>query len=240
MADTSEPDQHPERVKNDQGEAYYPMSPDSTGYPTDVPSPIKSQHVLNPQVATAPQPQPRPLRPLPAVPDALPERSQLQDSKKRGEAAVGGPVVSPFTANEYRLIVTAVPHYSRLENGQVNEYVKFRRPPRGSSRRPPGYVTLPSEDNLEEITPNPLDRRSNIITLVGPLPASAISPAPNGTISPMSIEGGWTSASSPVLMTDSPVSPQDTSLTLTTRTPRMLPPQFGFQAKMDKIARQLF
>ncbi|ENH61794.1 hypothetical protein FOC1_g10014746 [Fusarium oxysporum f. sp. cubense race 1] len=89
------------------------------------------QPALNLQVATAPQPEPQPEPPrsqaqrlprlLPAVHDALPERAvEPQDSKKRGLAPVEGLVVSPFTANEDRLIVSAYPRYARPENGQVN------------------------------------------------------------------------------------------------------------------------
>jgi hypothetical protein len=212
------------------------------------------QPVLNLQVATAPQPEPQPEPPrsqaqrlprlLPAVHDALPERAvEPQDSKKRGVAPVDGLVASPFTANEDRLIVSAFPRFIRPENGQVNGYVKFNWPSRAPSRRPSGPVPPPSEDDVEDITPNvtrshTLDRNPTIITLVNPVPA--MSSAPNGTISPMDLEGGWGSASSPILMAGSPVSLQDTSQILVSGDPKMLPPQFGFQAKMDHIDRRLF
>ncbi|KAG5763747.1 hypothetical protein H9Q69_008312 [Fusarium xylarioides] len=214
------------------------------------------QPALNLQVATAPQPEPQPQpepprsqlqrlpRLLPAVPDALPERAvEPQDSKKRGLAPVEGLVVSPFTANEDRLIVSAYPRYARPENGQVNGYVKFNWPSRAPSRRPSGPVPLPSEDDVEDITPNvtrshTAGRPPTIITLVNPGPA--VSSAPNGTISPMELEGGWGSTPSPILMAGSPVSFQDTSQILISGDPKMLPPQFGFQAKMDHIDRRLF
>ncbi|KAF4441676.1 hypothetical protein F53441_11936, partial [Fusarium austroafricanum] len=228
--------------------------PEDLGTSWIAPTFTAPQPALNLQVATAPQPQPQPPRSqtqrlprlLPAAPDALPGRAvESQDSKKRGGEAVEGLVVSPFTANEDRLIVSASPRYHRPKNGQVNGYVKFHWPSRGPSRRPSEPVPLPSEDDVEDITANitrshTLDRSPSIITLVGPLPAHGISPAPNGTVSPMSIEGGWASASSPILMAGLPVSSQDASLTLTTGEPRMLPPQFGFQAKMDNIDRRLF
>ncbi|KAH7227938.1 fungal-specific transcription factor domain-containing protein [Fusarium oxysporum] len=212
------------------------------------------QPALNLQVATAPQPEPQPEPPrsqaqrlprlLPAVHDALPERAvEPQDSKKRGLAPVEGLVVSPFTANEDRLIVSAYPRYARPENGQVNGYVKFNWPSRAPSRRPSGPVPLPPEDDVEDITSNvtrshTAGRTPTIITLVNPGPA--VSSAPNGTISPMDLEGGWGSTSSPILMAGSPVSVQDTSQILVAGDPKMLPPQFGFQAKMDHIDRRLF
>ncbi|QGI65959.1 hypothetical protein CEK26_009909 [Fusarium fujikuroi] len=214
------------------------------------------QPALNLQVATAPQPEPEPQpqpprsqaqrlpRLLPAVHDALPERAvESQDSKKRGLVPVEGLVVSPFTANEDRLIVSAYPRYARPENGQVNGYVKFNWPSRAPSRRPSGPVPLPSEDDVEDITPNvtrshSAGRPPTIITLVNPGPA--VSSAPNGTVSPMDLEGGWGNTSSPVLMAGSPVSLQDTSQILIAGDPKMLPPQFGFQAKMDHIDRRLF
>ncbi|KAF5965658.1 hypothetical protein FCOIX_12872 [Fusarium coicis] len=216
------------------------------------------QPALSLQVVTAPRPEPQPQpqpepprsqvqrlpRLLPAVSDALPERAvELQDLKKRGLAPVEGVVVSPFTANEDRLIVSAYPRYARPENGQVNGYVKFNWPSRAPSRRPSGPVPLPSEDDVEDITPNvtrshTAGRPPTIITLVNPGPA--VSSAPNGTISPMDLEGGWGNTSSPILMAGSPISFQDTSQILIAGDPKMLPPQFGFQAKMDHIDRRLF
>jgi hypothetical protein len=47
--------------------------------------------------------------------------------------------------------------------------------------------------------------------------------------------------SSPTMPTSSPITPPESSLQLmSTNEPRMLPPQFGFQAKMDRIDRRLF
>ncbi|KAF4338266.1 hypothetical protein FBEOM_7800 [Fusarium beomiforme] len=211
------------------------------------------QPALNLHVATAPQPEPEPEPPrfqaqrlprlLPAVQDAVPEQAvEPQDSNKKCVPPVDGLVVSPFTANEDRLIVSAFPRYARPENGQVNGYVKFNWPSRATSRRPSSHVPLSSEDDVEDITPSitrshALDRNSTIITVVGPVPA--VSSAPNGSISPMSLEGGWGSASSP-MMAGSPIASHDPSQALVTGDPRMLPPQFGFQAKMDHIDRRLF
>jgi hypothetical protein len=79
------------------------------------------------------------------------------------------------------------------------------------------------------------DRNAAIIAHVGP-----VSAAPDGTIPLMSIEGRWISASSPILRADSPLSPQDTSQIQITNDPKMLPPQFGIQAKMDNMDRRLF
>ncbi|KAF5706058.1 hypothetical protein FGLOB1_7624 [Fusarium globosum] len=102
---------------------------------------------------------------------------------------------------------------------------------------------LPSEDDVEDITPNvtrshSASRPPTIITLVNPGPD--VSSAPNGTVSLMELEGGWGNTSSPVLMTGSPVSFPDTPQILIAGDPKMLPPQFGFQAKMDHIDRRLF
>ncbi|KAI1025903.1 hypothetical protein LB503_006926 [Fusarium chuoi] len=145
------------------------------------------------QVATAPQPEPQPEpqpqpprsqaqrlpRLLPAVHDALPERAvESQDSKKRGLVPVEGLV--------------------------VNGYVKFNWPSRAPSRRPSGPVPLPSEDDVEDITPNvtrshSAGRPPTIITLVNPGPV--VPSAPNGTVSPMDLEGGWGNTSSPISRT---------------------------------------
>ncbi|SCV61181.1 uncharacterized protein FFFS_15750 [Fusarium fujikuroi] len=215
---------------------------------------LKLRPQPEPEPAPAPQPQPQSQPPrsqaqrlprlLPTVHDALPERAiESQDSKKRGLAPVEGLVVSPFTANENRIIVSAYPRFARPENGLVNGYVKFNWPSRAPSRRPSGPVPLPSEDDVEDITPNvtrshSASRPPTIITLVNPGPD--VSSAPNGTVSLMELEGGWGNTSSPVLMTGSPVSFPDTSQILIAGDPKMLPPQFGFQAKMDHIDRRLF
>ncbi|KAF5979012.1 hypothetical protein FCOIX_5556 [Fusarium coicis] len=254
--------------RNSDGDVvYHPMTPNSDdgnqadtikGCGTDSWVHKPPDHQFQEAVASQPQPQPEPQpepepprsrvqrlpRLLPAVPDALPEKAvELQDSKKRGLAPVKGIVVSPFTSNEDRLIVSAYPRYARPENGQVNGYVKFNWPSRASSRRLSGPVPLPSEDDVEDITPNITRSHSvgyppAIITLVSLGPA--VSSTPNGTVSPMNLEGGWGNASPPVLMAGSPIYFQDTSQVLIAGDPKMLPPQFGFQAKMDHIDRRLF
>ncbi|EXK77696.1 hypothetical protein FOQG_17610 [Fusarium oxysporum f. sp. raphani 54005] len=187
---------------------------------------------LQPKPQLQPQPPPPPPQPrrlLPAAPDALPGRAvESQDSEEEGGEAVEGPVVSPFTVNEDRLIVSTVPRYPRPNNGQVNGYVKFNWPSPGPSRRPSEPLPLPSEDDVEDITAN--------ITRSDSKPG-----VPVETICLSSIEGCRASVSSTVSMTGLPVSSQAASLTWTTsEPPGMLPPQFGFQAKMDKIDRQLF
>ncbi|RYC79969.1 hypothetical protein BFJ63_vAg17143 [Fusarium oxysporum f. sp. narcissi] len=201
--------------------------------------------------ATAPQPQPRlrqtqSLRPLlPKVQDASLEQAVEPKDSTNGEIAVHEPgvTVSPFTANEDRLIVSAVPRFSRPENGQVNGYVKFNWPSRSTSRRPSALIPLSSEDDVEDTTPNSVRPQTTVrspsIILVGPVPVA--SPVPSGTVPPMSIEGTPASASSPIMMASSPGSPQNSSSqAVITGDPRMLPPQFGFQAKMDNIDRRLF
>ncbi|KAG6989484.1 hypothetical protein FocnCong_v020957 [Fusarium oxysporum f. sp. conglutinans] len=222
--------------------SWVPQSPDP-----QLPKAIASRPRPQPQPQPQPLPPPPPPQPprlLPAAPEALPGRAvESQDSKKRGGEAVEGLVVSPFTVDEDRLIVSASPRYGRPENGQVNGYVKFNWPSQGPSRRPSEPVPLPSEDDVEDITANITrshhpDRRPSVSTLAVTWPV--IPPAPVGTVSLSSIEGCRASASSPISMTGLPVSSQVASLTRTTSEPRMLPSQFGFQAKMDKIDRRLF
>lgn len=203
---------------------------------------------LDLNAAIAPQPQlPRPQtqqrlpRLLPAVPEALPERN-AEPQNSKDETAVGRLVLSPFTANEDRLIVAAFPRYARPENGQVNGYVKFHWPSRTTSRRPSGYVPMSFEEDVEDITPNvirsqTISRSPNLTNFVGPVPA--MSPVANGTVSPISNDGAWSSASSVTMAANSPISAQD-SQSVVTGDPKMLPPQFGFQAKMDNIDRRLF
>ncbi|KAF4947935.1 hypothetical protein FSARC_13862 [Fusarium sarcochroum] len=205
----------------------------------------------NLQVATAYQPQPPPpqtstlRRLLPAAPAAAPsERVVESQNSERNETTAEELVISPFTADEDRLIVSAIPRYARPENGQVNGYVKFNWPSRTPSRRPSGPVPLPPEDDVEEIMANPMQsqtiRRSpSVTTLVAPMPAEF--PTISGTMSPMSIDAVWTGDSSPIMMIGSPVLSQGLSSQVAiTGDPKMLPPQFGFQSKMDRIDRRLF
>ncbi|KAM0202241.1 hypothetical protein ACHAPQ_001724 [Fusarium lateritium] len=200
--------------------------------------------VLDLNTVIEPQPQlPRPQtqQRLPRLLPAVPERNAEQQNSKDG-TAVGRVVLSPFTANEDRLIVAAFPRFARPENGQVNGYVKFHWPSRTTSRRPSGYVPMSFEEDVEDITPNvtrsqTIGRSPNLTTFVGPAPV--MSPVANGTASPLSNEGSWSSASSVTMAANSPISPQDSQAVIT-GDPKMLPPQFGFQAKMDNIDRRLF
>ncbi|SPJ85320.1 uncharacterized protein FTOL_11101 [Fusarium torulosum] len=197
---------------------------------------------LNTVIAPQPQlPRPQTQQRLPRLLPAVPERN-AEPQNSRDETAVGRPVLSPFTANEDRLIVAAFPRYARPENGQVNGYVKFHWPSRTTSRRPSGYVPMAFEEDVEDITPNVMrsqttGRSPNLTTFVGPAPA--MSHVASGTVSPISNDGAWSSASPMTMMANSPISPQD-SQAVTTGDPKMLPPQFGFQAKMDNIDRRLF
>ncbi|EMT67219.1 hypothetical protein FOC4_g10000172 [Fusarium odoratissimum] len=96
--------------------SWVPQSPDP-----QLPKAIASRPRPQPQPQPLPPPPPQPPRLLPAAPDALPGRAvESQDSKKRGGEAVEGLVVSPFTVDEDRLIVSAFPRYNRPKNGQVN------------------------------------------------------------------------------------------------------------------------
>ncbi|RYC80748.1 hypothetical protein BFJ63_vAg16363 [Fusarium oxysporum f. sp. narcissi] len=261
----------PERDSNcDADVIYCPVSPESEGEHPEAPlcllkadtvtvnscdtiwAPPSPDHQLPKAIASRPQPQPQlqsqppppppqPRRLLPAAPDALPGRAvESQDSEEEGGEAVEG-LVSPYTVDEDRLIVSASPRYPRPNNGQVNGYVKFNWPSLGPSRRPSELLPLPSEGDVEDITANITrsDSRPSVSTLA--MTWRAIPPAPAGTVSLSSIEGFRASASSPISMTGLPVSSQAASLAWTTsEPPGMLPPQFGFQAKMDRTDRRLF
>ncbi|KAF5020790.1 hypothetical protein F66182_7177 [Fusarium sp. NRRL 66182] len=195
--------------------------------------------------ARAPHPQTSHLpRLLPAAPAAFPERAVESQNSENGETAVDELVISPFTAKEDRLIVSNSPRYIRPENGQVNGYVKFNWPSRTSSRRPSGPILPPSEDDVEEITTQSVHshnagRSPSIVTLIGPVPAASLMMGRN--MLPIHFDGSWVMDSSPTMTTSSPVSPQDlSSQAVITGEPKMLPPLFGFQTKMDHIDRRLF
>ncbi|KAH7228559.1 fungal-specific transcription factor domain-containing protein [Fusarium redolens] len=162
-----------------------------------------------------------------------------------GPLSLQGPVVSPFTSRGDHLPVSSYPRYDRPENGQVNGYVKFNWPSRVPSRRSSEPVPLPLEDGVEDITANitrvhHVDRSRGVSTLPVTWHTHGISPAPDGTISLSHIERGRASASSQILMTGLSVCSQDASPALTTGEPRMLPSQFGLEAKMNTIDRRLF
>ncbi|KAF4986138.1 hypothetical protein FDECE_16106, partial [Fusarium decemcellulare] len=146
--------------------------------------------------------------------------------------------------NEDRLIVATVPRYARPENGQVNGYVKFNWPSRQPSRRPSTVIAPSSNDGVEEITTNStqlanISRSPSFMNFIGPVPPSSV--LNSGNVSPVQTDAAWTVASSPTMATTPPISPQESSAQLmSTGDPRMLPPQYGLQAKMDRIDRRLF
>ncbi|KAF4965875.1 hypothetical protein FZEAL_10723 [Fusarium zealandicum] len=220
------------------GELTFHAAPQPAG-PNLPPATSPQQRPYSGQVS---QP-PRLPRLLPAVPVGSAEHAAEPRDFER-HVPVDGPVVSPFTDKIDRLIVSTVPRYIRPENGQVNGYVKFNWPSRQPSRRPSALVPPLSGDALEGITMNsaPLSigsRSPSVVSLIGPVPATSV--ATSGTVSPISSEMAWTGASSPTTTTSPPISPQRSSMQLmTTGEPKMLPPQFGFQAKMDRIDRRLF
>ncbi|KAF4992178.1 hypothetical protein FGRMN_7309 [Fusarium graminum] len=208
------------------------------------PSPLDVSTATTPQSQLPrSQTQQRLPRLLPAVTETSPERNIESQNSKKDATAVGRLIASPFTAKEDRLTVTAFPRYARPENGQVNGYVKFNWPSRNTSRRPSGQVPMSLEDDVEDITPNvtrspTFEFSSNMSNFVGHMPA--MYPVGNGAASPKGNDGAWSSASS-MVMINSPASPQELlSQTGIAGDPKMLPPQFGFQAKMDNIDRRLF
>jgi hypothetical protein len=61
------------------------------------------------------------------------------------------------------------------------------------------------------------------------------------SVLPVKTDMAWTNVLTQTMATNPPTPPQESSLqAMTTDQPRMLPPQFGFQAKMDRIDRRLF
>ncbi|KAJ4234391.1 hypothetical protein NW759_001382 [Fusarium solani] len=231
----------------------YSLSEDlnSSSWASSFPAPQPAG--LNLPSATSPRLQPtshqasQPLRLprlLPAVPVGSPEPAvEARDIETHVPADV--PAVSPFTDNGERLIVSTVPRYVRPENGQVNGYVKFNWPSRAPSRRPSTVIQPSSDDDVEEIPTNSTQlaaasRRPSTVTIFGPVPVPSV--LTGGTVSPVSTDSTLMSVgSSPTMPTSSPITPPESSLQLmSTNEPRMLPPQFGFQAKMDRIDRRLF
>ncbi|KAF7533350.1 hypothetical protein G7Z17_g13524 [Cylindrodendrum hubeiense] len=176
---------------------------------------------------------------LPAVPaDPLGAILHSQDTRLQRPQKT---LYSPFTGDEDRLVESNAPRYVRPENGQVNGYVKFNWPSRRPSIRPsgpdpPGVVV---EEIVSDSTQTPaVSRSSSIVSLIGPPPAP--SRASTMTMSPVFSELSWSMALSPPMGSISPVSSQDSLQLVTTGEPRMLPPHFGFQAKMDMMDRRLW
>ncbi|KAG7423516.1 hypothetical protein Forpi1262_v015282 [Fusarium oxysporum f. sp. raphani] len=241
------------RINHSQCAGYYPMSPGGDGGPSYALSPISQILVTwTPPSPDSQIPQPRPQQPcaqikrlrhlLPADPNADPEPAVERGDPKNDETALDGCVISPFNSHEGRLIKSAFPRFDRPENGQVNGYIKFNWPSRAPSRRPSRHVPLSSRDDVEDITPN-ITRSHTFVpnsTIIPFETVPTVDSAPYGTISPMSLKRGWGSNSLPTLMAGSPFSPQEPSQVLATGDPKMLPPQFGSQTRMDDMGRQLF
>ncbi|KAH7157718.1 fungal-specific transcription factor domain-containing protein [Dactylonectria estremocensis] len=152
---------------------------------------------------------------------------------------------SPFTNSEDRLFECFYPRYVRPENGQVNGYVKFNWPSRrpSTTARPigpdPPPITAVVEDVTDATPTTTVNHTSNTMSLIGP----AIPPPGPGavTMSPIFSEASWGIYSSPPMSSVSPMYSQDSALSSVSPTdPRMLPPHFGFQAKMDLMDRRLW
>lgn len=205
--------------------------------------PSATSRRVQPPSHQASQP-PRLPRLLPAVPASSPEPAvEARDIETHVPADV--PAVSPFTDDSERLIVSTAPRYVRPENGQVNGYVKFNWPSRAPSRRASTVILPSSDDDVEEIATTStqlaaVNRHPSTVTIIGPVPVQSV--LTGGTVSPVSTDSTLMSVdSSPTMPTSSPItSPESSTQLMATNEPRMLPPQFGFQAKMDRIDRRLF
>ncbi|KAL6409660.1 hypothetical protein AUP68_06043 [Ilyonectria robusta] len=180
---------------------------------------------------------------LPAVP-ADPLETILLPHDTRLHKRPPKTLFSPFTDEEDRLVESRVPRYVRPENGQVNGYVKFNWPSRRPSIRPLGPDPPPS-GVVEEITSDStqtstVSRSSSIVSLIGP-PPPASSRSSTVSVSPGFSDLSWNLVPSPPMGSVSPVSSHESALQLVTPgEPRMLPPHFGFQAKMDMMDRRLW
>ncbi|KIL92340.1 hypothetical protein FAVG1_04750 [Fusarium avenaceum] len=143
-------------------------------------------------------------------------------------------VVSPFTIAGDRLIMSAVPSFTRPHNGQVNGYIKFHWPSRTPSRRHSDSVPSSSENKMELATQSGrLIHPSRKMSV-----PRTILPTETAIASNMSMDTTWTAKPS---FERSPVSSNNLLFQMTnTGEPRMLPPQFGSQAKMDHVSRRLF
>lgn len=202
---------------------------------------VDSQDVSYLQVIAS-QPQPsrsweRRLRPLLPAVDAAPPEPAAQPKENKG------PIVSPFTIREELLCARVTPLYGRPEDGQVNGYVKFHWPSRNSSQQRSVTVPLPSGDDVEDatttITPShALDHNPCASTLLVTWHTDEI--YPDGTVSLRNIEGVGARDIWTVTKRSWPVSSQDASLALTMGKPRLLPSEFGLEAKMNTIDRRLF
>lgn len=179
---------------------------------------------------------------LPAVePESSSSGSQPRRSQKdNGYLSL---LISPFTGCTNRISETSEPRFARPDSGQVNGYVKFNWPARRSSVR--SSVPEPSSDAaIEEVVPEPVQdvtplRGTSVVTFIGPSPAPSV--ISGGNLSPVNQEFVWSVAASPSTAWSTPSSLPETSVQLvSTSDPRLLPPQFGFQAKMDRMDRQLF
>lgn len=143
-------------------------------------------------------------------------------------------VVSPFTIAGDRLIMSAVPSFTRPHNGQVNGYIKFHWPSRTPSRRHSDSVASSSENKMELATQSGrVIHPSRKMSVLETTP-----PTETAIVSNVSMDTTWTAKPSSERY---PVSSNNLLFQMTnTGEPRMLPPQFGSQAKMDHVSRRLF
>ncbi|KAH7243913.1 fungal-specific transcription factor domain-containing protein [Fusarium solani] len=182
---------------------------------------------------------------LPAVPAASTKLAADPQGPESHEPVDRTVLISPFTDREHRVSVSTIPRFLRPKNGQINGYVKFNWPSRQPSRRPSTLAVPPSSnDGIEDVTTDStqlstVSRRSSVVTLIGPMPAPYA--ATSMSVLPVKTDMAWTNVLPQTMATNLPTPPQESALqAMTTDQPRMLPPQFGFQAKMDRIDRRLF
>ncbi|KAF7559997.1 hypothetical protein G7046_g4155 [Stylonectria norvegica] len=194
---------------------------------------------------------PRLPRLLPAIPADPPDGgvrdtfAPARDSRKRKPPSRPH-LISPFSDDGDRLVSSIYPRYDRPLDGQVNGYVKFNWPKnrRGSSVRQ-NVPEIPTvlEDDVEELPPQPTVSRSSSIvstvSLIGPVPAP--SSGYGLAMSPMTTNYAWTQFPSPPPGSISPPSLQHSDVSMViSGDPGLLPPLFGYHAKMDRIDRRLW
>ena len=180
---------------------------------------------------------------LPAIQPAIGKAGSEQHDPQKPKSYLRIALVSPFTDHQDRLEESTGPRFARPSNGQVNGYIKFNWPSRRPSIRssmPEGPSRIMTDDFRSELIHFSTPSRSPSLSIIGPLPAQSMT-ANNGGLSPMMTEFSWSCASSPLLASAIPVPLQGMSMQMLAKNePKMVPPQFGLQAKMDRMDRRLW
>lgn len=164
-----------------------------------------------------------------------PTPSTLESKKCNGQLL--GPLKSPFNDCHERLGPAEQPKYGRPNDGRVNGYVKFNWP--SAEARAHRIAAIEASANgLVHYAGSMgiISRSSSITSLIGPTPANSI------VLSPVNSEGSWEIVSTKVTADTTLMSPEFGVPVqyVSNNDPQMLPPHFGFHAKMDWMDRRLW